>query len=289
LAHALAKDHGAKLILLHVVEPMLGVINEVGPTSMPAAEAYDQSALEARLKSLLPNDASVTMERRIVLGSPSTEIIAAAKDGCDLIVLGTHGYRGLDRLLLGSVAEQVMRKAPCPVLAVKAGATEEPHVRKILYATDFSEQAQLALHLASWLAREYKAHLTMLHVVPPPAVSYGDEVITAVSLENAKHSAAKQLALLQPTVPSVHFDHQIQEGEPAEKILDVARWNECDLIVMGTHGRSGLGRLLLGSVAEQVVRRASCSVLTVKAPLPQTAAAPEAAAVAAARCEIVTV
>jgi len=125
-------------------------------------------------------------------------------------------------------------------------------VRTILYPTDFSVCSQPALDLAFALARDCHARLIVLHVAEPAlVVDYGD-------FEEAA---------------DCNSEFRLEEGDPAEKILHVAQEVPCDLIVMGTHGRTGLGRLLMGSVAEKVLRRAPCPVLTVKTPLPETASA----------------
>jgi nucleotide-binding universal stress UspA family protein len=269
LACVLARDHRAKLILLHVAEPAVIASSGVLMPAPPAPFEYNRAGLEARLAALASTEPDVRIECRVVFGGPGEEIVAAAQDGCDLIVMGTHGRRGLGRLVLGSVAEQVMRRSPCPVLAVKVGDTSDRglRIRRILHPTDFSDQSALALHLASWLAREYEAPLTVVHVLPPATVF--DETLVERP-ENIDRTAANQLAAIQPTVPGVTFETLLEEGDAAEKIASSARAMAADLIVMGTHGRKGLDRLLMGSVAEAVLRAAPCAVLTVKTPLAGT-------------------
>ncbi|MCI0682365.1 MAG: universal stress protein [Gemmataceae bacterium] len=271
LACLLARDHKAKLVLLHVAAPPVTVTSGVMTPAPPEPSEYDRPALQAKLDAVVPTDPAVLVERRLVFGVPSQEIVAAAQHGCDLIVMGTHGRRGFSRLVLGSVAEQVIRKAPCPVLAVKlpASGAHKPQIRRILHPTDFSEHSAVALHLASWLAREYKAPLTALHVLQAPAAAFGD-VMLEFPTETERANASRQLAALTPTVPGVQFETQTEEGDAAQQILTAAESMPADLIVMGTHGRTGLGRLLLGSAAERVLREAPCAVLTVKTPLPAT-------------------
>ncbi len=133
-------------------------------------------------------------------------------------------------------------------------------VKTILHPTDFSERSAHALHLACSLARERGARLVILHVMPVPLVqekrAFGEEM--AVELD--------RLAIPDPTI---RVERWLIEGDPATQILRIAREMSCDLIVMGMHGRTGLDRVLMGSVAEQIVRNAFCPVLTVKAPFPR--------------------
>ncbi len=139
-------------------------------------------------------------------------------------------------------------------------------IRRILHPTDFSERSQAAFQMACSLARQHGVRLIILHVMTPPATVFGE--LTARAEQSVRESEARTLAQLKPSDPQVRFEHQLEEGDPVEQILHAAKVNQCDLIVMGTHGRTGLGRLLMGSVAEQVLRKADCPVLTVKAPFP---------------------
>jgi nucleotide-binding universal stress UspA family protein len=138
-------------------------------------------------------------------------------------------------------------------------------IRTILHPTDFSDRSGYALHLACALARDHGARVDILHVTPRPFLAYGEGVIPP-DPEFVSQEARQRLDTRR----------RIEEGDEAEVILRVARETPADLIVMGTHGRTGLGRLLMGSVAEQVVRRASCPVLTVSTPFPPTPDAPVA-------------
>ncbi|HVK14017.1 MAG TPA: universal stress protein [Gemmataceae bacterium] len=137
--------------------------------------------------------------------------------------------------------------------------------RLILCPTDFSSAAAVAFDLACGLARDYGAGVTVLHVARPP-VSLAE--VAASERPGFRASLHARLHEIRPTESAVTVTHMLTEGDPAENILETARGLPCDLIVMGTHGRSGLGRLVLGSVAEDVLRAAPCPVLTVRAPLP---------------------
>ncbi len=148
-------------------------------------------------------------------------------------------------------------------------------IQRILYPTDFSERATAAFPLACALARDHGAQLLVLHV-KPPVVIVG--VLVAPEPPELRQQLHEQLNRLRPADPNVRVEHQLLEGEPAREILRLAREANCDLIVMGTHGRTGLPRLLLGSVAEEVMRKAACPVLTVKVPVVEAARAELAAA-----------
>jgi nucleotide-binding universal stress UspA family protein len=131
------------------------------------------------------------------------------------------------------------------------------HIQTILHPSDFSRCSNSALRLACSLARDQVAHLIVLHVVP-----------SALAAEKKGFGEELGDELSQMAVPDqqVQIERRLEEGDPVTQILRVARESSCDLIVMGTHGRTGLGRLLMGSVAEQVMRKAPCPVLTVKMP-----------------------
>jgi nucleotide-binding universal stress UspA family protein len=133
--------------------------------------------------------------------------------------------------------------------------------RRILCPTDFSPSATTAFGLACVLARDHQAAVTVLHVTRP-VVSFGD--VIASRKEGFRDDLREQLRRIRPADPAVMATHLILSGEPDDVIVDTVETHKFDLIVMGTHGRSGLGRLVLGSVAEAVIRTAPCPVLTVR-------------------------
>jgi nucleotide-binding universal stress UspA family protein len=143
-------------------------------------------------------------------------------------------------------------------------------IKTLLHPTDFSGPSDYAFQLACSLARDYGARVLVLHVVERPVLAYGG-VMTAPpppppSAEE-RQTIQERLRQITPSDPAVGVEYQIEEGDPATAIVQVAQERPCEMIVLGTHGRSGLGRLLLGSVAEQVVRKAPCPVVTARAPL----------------------
>jgi nucleotide-binding universal stress UspA family protein len=269
LALRLARDHGARLIVLHVLDPPM-IYGEVGlATSLPEVESALLEEHRRRLEELVAGSGA---EILVVEGAAEAEILRQAREtSCDLIVMGTHGRGGVIRLLLGSVAMEIVRHAPCPVLAVKSTAARErprgaestatpgapngPVFSTILHPTDFSDRARHALDLACTLARG-GARLIVLYVV--------EEV--HIAAEDFEESLNERLRELRPEDPTIAVEYRLREGDTIEEILHEADESSCDLIALGTHGRTGLGRLLLGSVAEAVLRRAGCPVLVARKP-----------------------
>jgi len=136
--------------------------------------------------------------------------------------------------------------------------------RVILHATDFGSSSTKAFHVAGALARDRQARLLVLHVAPRPLTTFGGtEGVPPQDIEFNLHEAKDRLAAIPPP-PRVPMDTRLEVGEAADMILAVARETSCELVVLGTHGRSGVSRLLMGSVAEQVVRQAPCPVLTLR-------------------------
>ncbi len=138
-------------------------------------------------------------------------------------------------------------------------------IRKILFPTDFSEHSQAAFEVACALARDYRAELLVVHVHRPPQVFAPDGIALAVPEEPLDLRA--KLAQVRPADSQVKVEHHLAEGDPTTEILNIAQSRGSDLIVMGTHGSTGLSRLLMGSVAESVLRKAPCPVLTVRNPV----------------------
>ncbi|AMV26436.1 Putative universal stress protein [Gemmata sp. SH-PL17] len=151
-------------------------------------------------------------------------------------------------------------------------------IRTILYPTDFSDAASSAFELACALARDYGATLIAVHVIPPPHVFAGDGMGIAAPVEDPEEAAAR-LAALGTSGHGGRFEYRLLDGDPTEQILKVAGDTSADVIVMGTHGSSGLMRLLMGSIAESVMRKAPCPVLTVRGQFhrPLDSSAPRAA------------
>ncbi|MEO7731907.1 MAG: universal stress protein [Kofleriaceae bacterium] len=209
------------------------------------------------------------LETRFVEGQPWQAIIAALEDASvDLVVIGTHGRTGLARVLLGSVAEKIVRHAPCSVLTVGPSAQVAPFVRA-LCPVDFSEQTAYALHLAADIVRPAgaSASLSLLHAIEAPGPLTGEPVRTEFlgALDQAGRAALEAWAVqIKPELPG-RVTTQIRIGYPGAQTLAALDDDpQIDVVVMASHGRTGVARILLGSVAEKLVRHARCPVLVAR-------------------------
>lgn len=204
---------------------------------------------------------------------PADEIVRyAGLNDIDLIIMGTHGHTGLAHVLLGSVAEKVVRHAPCPVLTLHAlppstaeGATA---LKGVLAATDFSAPSDRALDYARAIAARSGASLHLLHVIQDTVDTgrFGTEVFVPDSPEvrDARIREATERLSQQARSAEPYASIDVVEGAAAPTIASYAAQHGLDLIVMGTHGRSGIAHMVMGSVAEQVVRTAPCPVLSTR-------------------------
>lgn len=271
-AVSLARAWGATLTVMTVLEFPPGLnphypINRIYLGELMKQATKELAALKARLAA-----SGVAVQTRIADGIPSQEVSAAAKaEDTDLIVVGTRGKTGLEHVVLGSTAERIIRVSPCPVLAVRAetpATTEETGVRleRVLVPMDFSDCSIEAVEYAALVGHRAAATLTLVHVLEP--VSYGLDftLIQSAKREQQREAVTARLAALVRALTSagVAADHQVRGGLPTDSILEAARALPADLIVMGTHGRRGLSRACCGSVAESVLRKSSCPVLTVR-------------------------
>lgn len=179
----------------------------------------------------------------------------------DLVVMGTHGRRGVRRALLGSVTEEVLRQAPCPVLAVQGegetaeAAPAEPSIKRIIVPIDFAKPARSALRYAAGLASAHDAQLVAMHVVEEMVLPrvYGIEPASVGTADQAEKVAASLQQLVEDTGITSPVQTHVAVGLVASAIIDFAS-EPGDLIVMATHGRTGLKRAFMGSVAERVMR-----------------------------------
>lgn len=197
--------------------------------------------------------------------TPTTILALAGTKDIDLIVLGTHGRSGLGRVLVGSVAETIVRQAPCPVLTVGPRLMSEPKwsqkISEVLYATDQTPSSEGALQYAISLAQENKARLTILNVLPKPKAG------ELVDSERLASSALKRIQELVPPETKLLCQPQyiVDVGDPAEKILDMAGGYKADVIVLGVRSHSvGVATHLLRPTVHRVIAGATCPVLTVR-------------------------
>jgi nucleotide-binding universal stress UspA family protein len=270
-AIGVAALHGAKIVLVHaqasdppVAEVDNAILAQLGEVSA-AIRAEEAVRLADKLKEIQAFGLSASVISRI--GSPDEVLSAAAGDErADLIVVGTHGHSGISRFLLGSVANTMIRHAPCDVLVVR-GAPVRAAFHKPLVATDFSPAAKKALtHVANVVVPG--TPMEVVHAWQLPAGSWGATLLGQARfpwstvrdavLASAKGQADKLVA---------EHGHALQvefvQGPPAQMITEIADRGAYDLIAVGAHGHRGFRRLLLGSVAESTVRHAHCSVLVV--------------------------
>jgi len=219
--------------------------------------------LEELAKPLFDEGLSVSCS--LASETPSMAICQRARAvDSDLIVLGTHGRSGLSRAILGSVAERTIRLAHCSTLTAHAESPQPGPIRKILLATDFSEEAGAALHWAASLASRCGAELILLHSATPP-FGVGEEE-TYLDDEATRRRIAQAREQLEDIAGSIDCAKEICVGRryPDTDILKEAKKRGADLIVLGTRGRRGLPHVLFGSTAEQVVRRSLLPVVSVK-------------------------
>lgn len=269
-AAALADWHDADLHVLNVREGAPDVqaeMKEAFPLSSgDLADVIDKTSPPSQ--SVDPNALSLVQEQ-VDEEAPAESIVSYVEaHGVDLVVMGTHGRRGLRRLLIGSVAETVLRTAPCPVLMVRAdeeGATAW-NVQNVLAPVDFSEASTAAVKHARELALTYGAKITLLHAVEEVMYpsAYGMEMADIPGPEVVDRV---EDGLAEMAREEIGYEHVVVEsvlGYASSAILNHVEANDVDLIVIATHGRSGLERFLLGSVTERVIRRASVPVFVVK-------------------------
>jgi nucleotide-binding universal stress UspA family protein len=278
LPHALflARSFGAELHMLHAI-----VLLDEDPHN-PAAHFPDpaeiaaklQEAAAARMRADLataPGGLDVRQVQRRGVSVPTVVLEYAEEVGADLMVLGTHGRRGLGHMLLGSAAEEIVRKAACPVMTVRE-TREEPRVDaldRILVPVDFSAASRQAIAAARELAVRYGASLQLLHVVEeaivPDFYMEGRVVEPLLGSELRERARVRLTALFATTEgPEVPAEAFAVEGRAWHAIVDFASEINSDLIVISSHGLTGLARTLLGSVAEKVTRSAPCPVLTLR-------------------------
>ncbi|MGQ0554769.1 MAG: universal stress protein [Nitrospiraceae bacterium] len=276
-ACALAQSWEASLTVMSVLEFPPGMdpdyaVNRLYLDGLMKEVTTKLVDLKARAVAL-----GISAQSYIATGIPSEEVLAVARaEGTELIVVGTRGKSGLEHVLLGSTAERIIRKAPCPVWAVPMerhcadGSTsiEKPSTtpKRVLVPVDFSDCSLDALEYGALIAQRSNASLKLLHVLEPESCGLDFTLPHMAQRESSKAAITKRLSDFVSTLTSLGLasDFLMSGGLPADSILDAARSQSVDVIVMGTHGRRGLSHALFGSVAESVLRRSSCPVLTVR-------------------------
>ena len=270
---SIAEHYGAKVVVQHVVElwryPSAGFA-----ASAALYDEFCQAVCEngkERLREFVKNHTHNGIEPELVVHegmAPDAILSCAQAQKADGIVMGTHGQRGFDRLMLGSVTDRVMRRASCPVLVVRnpprdlmATDNEGRHVhrlRQILFCTDFSENSERALNYAISATEEYDAELTLLHVL--------EEVPSPAKTEKAMAAATEQLDKLIPLEgrKNLKVKTAVRIGKPYRQINQFATEEQIDMVAMGVHGRGSLDLAVFGSTTYRVMQLGPCPVLAVR-------------------------
>ncbi len=256
LACRLAEAWNNTLLILHI-----DVANvHSAATFHPNRELYE----------IYPRNIEVNFEHILRHGDPVDSILEITRQrDVGMIVLGTHGRKGFERMFAGSIAEKVIRRADCPVLTLRESANTaplrmKPRKPKILVPVDFSVHSYAALDYATSLAGSIGANLTILYVDETSHPASAQFPHDRPEWNSNANQDWLQLKKVRPKTHRVPCVHKLLRGTAANCITDLANCQDYDFVVLGTHGRSGIGRVVMGSVAEQVVRTANCAVITVK-------------------------
>jgi nucleotide-binding universal stress UspA family protein len=276
-ALAIARWYKASVAALHVYSPVVPGFGIPPSDARVSGDEVTRVRAETAKWIEAANPQGVGIDLIVETGQPARHIIDLATAlPADLIVMGTHGVSGFEHLVLGSVTEKVLRKASCPVLTVppRAQATSTLPFKQLLCAIDFSSSSLAALELTWSLARETDSGLTLLHVIEwpweePPAPVLEDlppDQATALA-EFRRYQTKSATDRLDGLVREAAGDRcrvvpRVAHGRTYVEILRVAAEERSDLIVMGVHGRNAVDLLVFGSTTNQVIRRATCPVLT---------------------------
>jgi nucleotide-binding universal stress UspA family protein len=271
-AATLARGYRAKVHALHVLIPAPYVYMPPGltATAIEVAEESAQTEMQ-RVESLLAGLEHKTLVERGVEVWPAVRR-AIEEDNVDLIVLGTHGRTGAEKLLLGSVAEQIFRRSPVPVLTIGPGVRSSVHnggrFHRVLFATDFSPESLAGAPYAITLAQENHARLLLLLVMRKPSpANDGDKKFFDMSAAEAMH----RLYEIVPRDAHLELPPEVavEYGDPADRIVEFATQRGADLIVIGVRsaaGRLGAATHLERATAHKIVAHAHCPVLTARDP-----------------------
>jgi len=268
-AAALANRCRATLRLVHVVEPLDAYQRISHPLTSPYTLEEIAQKTGVRLQALVtsPALARLQVEYEVRKGKPFVEIIIAGRAWlADLIVVG--GASRTEEPFLGSTSERILRKALVPVMVAKKRLSAE--AKTFLVPTDFSSCASKAAEEALMLAKNFSARIVFFHVLgsyPSYTITYAHDLGVSVPISPPLPEEIEpewDAFLSDLPLDNVDWEKRTEEGQAATAIVRQAEQGQADLIVMGTHGRSGLPHMLLGSVAEKVVRMASCPVLTIR-------------------------
>jgi nucleotide-binding universal stress UspA family protein len=277
-ARALAQWYEAEISVVHVftvplpLTPGPGTAEAYPPLPLPQPEEIAEEV--RRFCRLGDARQGARVDVTVMEGKPATEIVRHAETlPADLLVMGTHGRGGFERLFLGSVTEKVLRSTHVPVLIVPPPVERVETVvyKTILCPTEFSDLSTRALEYALALAEETHARLILLHVIEgfvddPRLISEASHFSVPEYYAHLEKEARARLksALPEEARPWCHPEERVVFGKAYRVILQVAEELSADLIVMGVHGKSALNRRLFGSTTHHVIREARCPVLTLR-------------------------
>ena len=275
-AAGIARWYDARITALYVVPPITSMLPVAGEGLYPPLvfRPEDLEQFRTELDSFARASGIEGLDTEVVQGSVPGEIARLARElPADLLVMGSHGRSGFERLMLGSVAEKLLRTAPCPVLTVPARAPAVAPVgalfSRVLCAVDFSPASLHAITFAQSLAGEAAARLCVMHVLEPvsvfePVVAVGPDGLPAVSADHRREVRQRLEGLVGPDARAfTDVAELVVSGKPYREILRTAGEQRSDLIVIGAHG-GRLGVPAFGSTTAHVVREAQCPVLTVR-------------------------
>ena len=275
----LARAHGARIVLCHALWPTS--LASPAPEFMPMPVRFYDDLRDAAASRLEKSAASLRAQglqaaTALIVGSAAEVVLGEAKRlAADLIVAGTRGLTGWKKLLLGSTAARLVRRSPCPVLTVHPeDVGRHRELRTVLVPTDFSEDATLAAEAAARIVAPLaSSRLVLLHAYHVPVEFVSPLAVPVLLNDVGPIEAAAQIELDEIAARlrgrGTAVETRLVLGYPPQAILDEAKTLGADLIAMGTHGRSGMKRLVMGSTAERVLPEAPCPVLTLhREPLP---------------------
>jgi len=264
-AASLSRRYGSALYLTHVIT--VDGYPLVSPEYAASSVQKMQDKAQQGFRELLKSGELIELPYKVLVQEgnlwPSIEELIKTYD-IELLVVGTHGAGAVEKVLIGSGAEEIFRKARVPVLTVGPSATKEPlyemEFKNILFATDFGRSAEREAEYAVSLAQKHCSRLRLVHVLPHPE-AYGEDVLAV-----KKETSIAQLRELVPSETDLHckLDFEVTVGEPVKQILRIAEEIRADLIVMGAKGRSSLAGNVPHTKAYRVVCGARCPVLTVR-------------------------
>ena len=264
LAVSVADAHDAELHLLYVADTNQPSLSRIQGQIVDALEGEGQQIVDEAENRVRGSGVDVTTD--VIQGGPSRTILEYVDDrGVDLVVIGTRGEHDVERLLLGSVTERVVRSAPVPVLAVPPNSDCSYPPESVLVGTDGSEGSDAALAEGIDLASTAGATLHVLSVLEDSLL--GIDVRSAAAAEERERRDEKLLTTARERAEEAGLtvETAIEEGGVVETFNEYAADHGVGLVVVGTHGRTGIDRRLLGSVTEDLLRTADVPVLSVRA------------------------